>query len=578
MDPELFDDRYLPYIRPTDQPKRMNAKDPTILPERFPSPLEMFYHWESSAPEKVYLRQPINDVWHTWTWQEAGQEIRKMAAALKAMHLPLHSHIAIISKNCAHWIMCDLAIMMAGHVSVPLYPNLTAASVRQILEHCDAPLAFIGKLDNWEAMKDGVPDGVQCISFPFYGPAGYLKWEKLVFQHAPVQGNILRDDHEPGTLIYTSGSTGHPKGVMHKISNFGFASWHAVDYIKLTPAERFFSYLPMAHIGERFFVEMGSLYSGGEVWFAESVEKFQENVRAAKPTIFLGVHRIWKKIQEGIFGHMPEKRLDLLLKIPIVSGIIKKKIRKGLGFEHTRNLFTAAAPTPVELLRWYRKIGITIGEGWAMTETFGYGTASKMDNARLGAVGLPLPNAEIKLGENNEVLVRHPSVMDGYYKDAEQTRETFTEDGFLRTGDQGEFDSDGYLKLIGRTKEQFKTSKGKFVVPSPIEMKVGSSADIEMSCVTGSSLPQPIVILTLTETGKSKDKGRMAEDIAKHIHAINAGLANHEKIGKVIIIDENWTVDNNMLTPTLKLKRREVEDRYSQMYEHWYKADGFVVF
>jgi long-chain acyl-CoA synthetase len=182
----------------------------------------------------------------------------------------------------------------------------------------------------------------------------------------------------------------------------------------------------------------------------------------------------------------------------------------------------------------------------------------------------------MKLGEDGELLVKHDALMDGYYKDAEQTRESFTEDGFLRTGDRAEFDGDGYLKIIGRTKEQFKTSKGKYVVPSPIEMKVGSSADIEMSCVTGSSLPQPIVIVTLTETGKSKDKSRMAEELAKHIHAINATLDNHEKIEKVIIVDESWTVENNMLTPTLKLKRREIEDKYATQYIDWYQNKDFV--
>jgi long-chain acyl-CoA synthetase len=554
----------------------MSDNAPNFLP-KYRSPLEMFYHWESTTPDKVYLHQPINDVWHTWTWKEAGQEIRKMAAALKAMRIPLHSHIGIISKNCAHWIMCDLAIMMAGYVSVPLYPNLTAHSVRQILEHCDAPLIFIGKLDNWEVMKDGVPAGMQCISFPFYGPKGYLQWDKLVFQHQPLQGNILRDEHEPGTLIYTSGSTGMPKGVMHKISNFSFACDNAMQYMKLTSEERFFSYLPLAHIGERFFVEMGSLYSGGEVWFAESVEKFQDNVRTAKPTIFLGVHRIWKKIQEGILTYISEKRLNLLLKIPFVSRIIKKKIRKGLGFEHTHSLFTSAAPTPADLLVWYKKIGIVIAEAWAMTETFAYGTGSLMHEAKIGAAGHALPFAELKLSEDGELLVRHPSVMDGYYKDAEQTREAFTEDGFLRTGDRAAFDNDGYMKIIGRSKEQFKTSKGKFVVPTPIEMKVGSNADIEMSCVTGSSLPQPIVIITLTETGRSKDKSTMAQEIARHIHEINAGLDQHEKIEKVIILDESWTVENNMLTPTMKLKRREVEDKYAAYYNDWYSTKDFVL-
>jgi long-chain acyl-CoA synthetase len=542
-----------------------------------PSPLEMLYHWESKAPDKVFLRQPISGTWHTWTWKEAGTEIRKMAAALKAMRLPLHSNIAIISKNCAHWIMSDLAIMMAGHVSVPLYPNLTAGSVRQILDHCDAPLVFVGKLDAWDNMKAGVPEGVQCISFPFYGPRGYLPWEKLLSEHQPLQGEILRDGGEPGTLIYTSGSTGVPKGVMHKISNFSFASYHAMSYIGVNASERFFSYLPLAHIGERFFVEMGVLYSGGDVSFAESVEKFQENIRDTNPTIFLGVHRIWKKFQEGILAKLSQKKLNVLLSIPIVSNLIRKKVKQGLGFEHTTRLFTSAAPTPPDLIEWFGRLGIRIAEGYAMTETFAYSHGSLMHEARTGWAGHPLPHVQSRLGEDGEVLVKHEALMDGYYKDPEQTREMFTEDGFLRTGDRGEIDADGYLKITGRTKEIFKTSKGKYVAPSPIEMRIGSHSDVEMACVTGSSLPQPIALITLTENGKGKDRNAILAELEKHIRQINRDLDNHERIEKVVLLDENWSIENDMLTPTMKIKRREIEARYSANYDLWYNKERFVV-
>ena len=541
-----------------------------------PSPLEMLYHWESNAAEKVFLRQPINDVWHTWTWKEAGQEIRKMAAALKAMRLPLHSNIAIISKNCAHWIMIDLAIMMAGHVSVPLYPNLTAQSVRQILEHSDAPLVFVGKLDNWDGMKDGVPEGVPIISYPYYGPKGYLSWEKLISQHQPIQDNPLRDGAEPGTLIYTSGSTGTPKGVMHKISNFSFVSYHTNQFVGLKTSERFFSYLPLAHIGERFFVEMGVLYSGGDVSFTESIEKFQENIRFVKPTIFLGVHRIWKKFQDGILGKLPQKKLNLLLSIPIISGLIKKKVRKGLGFEHTVHLYTSAAPTPPELLAWFRKLGIKIAEGYAMTENFAYSHGSTMEGAKLGWTGHPMPHVKARLAEDGEVQIWHVALMDGYYKDPQLTKEAFTDDGYLRTGDRGEIDADGYLRITGRTKELFKTSKGKYVAPAPIEMQIGSHADIEMSCVTGASLPQPIALITLTENGKHRDRSQVLAELERHITEINKGLDQHEKIGKVILLDDSWTVENEMLTPTMKIKRREVEAKYAVNYDIWYQKEKFV--
>lgn len=543
----------------------------------YPTPLEMFYHWEATSPEKVFLRQPIQGEWREWTWQQAGLEIRKIAASLEAMKMPRHSHIAILSKNCAHWIMTDLAIMMAGHVSVPLYPNLTAGSIRKILEHCDAPLIFVGKLDGWASMKEGLVPGMQCVSFPYYGQDTGIKWEDLLKQHEPMREKVERADAEPGTLIYTSGSTGVPKGVMHKIGNFGFAAYNAVSYVGLTQKERFFSYLPLAHIAERFFVELGCLYSGGLISFTESLEKFPDDLRNARPTLFLGVPRIWKKFQEGILGKISQRKLNILLSLPIISGLIKKKIRQGMGFQDTWVMFTGASPIPKELLLWFRKIGFVIAEGYAMTENFAYGHGSRMEDARPGFVGHLLNHVEMRLAEDNEVQIRHQGLMDGYYREPELTREAFTEDGFLRTGDRGEVDKNGYLRIIGRTKEVFKTSKGKYVVPSPIEMRVGDHADIEMSCVTGESLPQPIVLITLTEVARGKDPSSVKASLEHHIREVNEMLDPHEKIGKAVVLAESWTIENEMLTPTLKLKRREIETRYADRYVGWYQEEGFVV-
>jgi long-chain acyl-CoA synthetase len=212
-----------------------------------------------------------------------------------------------------------------------------------------------------------------------------------------------------------------------------------------------------------------------------------------------------------------------------------------------------------------------------MTENFGYSTASKMSDAKLGAVGYALPEVELRIAADGEIQVKHEALMDGYYKDPELTREAFTDDGFLRTGDRGEIDGNGYLRITGRTKDLFKTSKGKYVAPSPIEMRIGSHADIEMSCITGSSLPQPIVLITLTDAGRTRAKNKMIEEIAEHIRQINSTLDSHEKIEKIVLINDHWTVDNDMLTPTMKLKRREVDDKYSAYYENWYGLNDFVV-
>ena len=544
---------------------------------RYLSPLEKLYEWERTTPDRVFLRQPIHGRWREWTWKQAGMEIRRLAAALRAQDLPMGSHVVLLSKNCAHWILADLAIMMAGHISVPLYPNLTAASVRQIMEHCEAPLVFVGKLDAWEQMREGIPESVRMVSFPEYGPSAGIGWDVFISGHTPLEGDIVRGDEEIGTLIYTSGSTGMPKGVMHRIGSYGFAATNAVSYIGLTSKERFFSYLPLAHIAERFFVEQGALYSGGQISFAESLDTFLENLRDARPTLFLGVPRIWKKFQEGILSKLPQRRLDVLLSIPLVSGWIKRKIRKGFGFDDTRIMYTGASPIPPELLNWYRRIGFVIAEGYAMTENFAYSFGSLIEEAKPGYVGHLLDHVELRLGAEDEIFIRHEGMMTGYYKEPEQTMASFTEDGFLRTGDRGTLDADGFLRIIGRTKELFKTSKGKYVVPGPIEMMIGEHADVEMSCVTGEALPQPIVLITLTETGKGRDRLKIREELEEHIRRINTRLDAHEKIGKVIVLEESWTIENSMLTPTLKLKRREIETCYGSFFEVWYGETDLVV-
>ncbi len=539
-------------------------------------PLEVFYHWERIKPDTIYLSQPINGRAHTWTWKQAGEEARKMASYLKSLELPPKSNIALISKNCAHWIICDLAIMMAGYVSVPLYPNLAASSIRKVLEHSEAPILFVGKLDGWASMEPGVPASVRCISFPFYPHENYEQWYDVIQDQKPVN-NTQRKGDELMTIIYTSGTTGMPKGVMQTFDSAAFAISEGAAFFNLTERERFFSYLPLAHVGERLVVELGSLYSGGTVYYAESIDSFSKNIQDAQPTAFLGVHRIWKKFQEGIHAKVPQQKLDLLLKIPVVSSLVKKKIKKGLGFTHARIIITAATPTPPELIHWYKKIGIRIIEGYSMTENFGYSHANPADRIKIGTVGITLPNSETKLGEHNEVLVRNRAAMVGYFKEPLMTKEMFTSDGFMHTGDEGHIDADGYLTITGRTKDIFKTSKGKYVVPAPIEMKICSNANLEFCCVVGTGLPQPLALVTLSENGRQLTPDLLKANLAQTLVQINATIDAHERLEKIVVIDEPWTIENGMLTPTFKLIRNTIEKKYNQHFERWYDDTERVI-
>jgi len=540
------------------------------------SPLEMLYQWEKESPNKVFMRQPIDGVYHKLTWKETAAEVRKMAAVLKGLDLPPQSKIGILSKNCMHWILTDLAIMMSGHVSIPMYPNLSANSIKQILEHSETKVLFVGKLDDYPTMKPGVPEDIYCITYPHYSHTEYDNWDDLCAKVEPITEDVVQPPDAMATIIYTSGTTGMPKGVMHKFHNFSFAATHALNTVGLDSSDRFFSYLPLCHIAEKLLVQMGSIYTGGSVDFAESLDTFAKNLSYSSPTVFLGVPRIWTKFQQGILGKLPQKKMDTLLGIPIISGLIKKKIRKGLGLNEAKNVFTGAAPTPASLIEWFAKLGINIQEAYAMTENCCYSHVTLNDKIKVGYVGAALPYCEVKLSEEDEILIKHEALMDGYYKEPELTAETFFGD-FLRTGDKGAIDSEGFLKITGRVKDLFKTSKAKYVAPAPIEMKMSVNNDIEQVCIVGTGIPQPIALLTLSEDGRGKDKGIVEAGLVETLEQMNPVLDHHEQVAKIVVLKEEWTVENGLLTPTMKVKRGDLEKIHTPKYETWYEGDGTII-
>ncbi len=546
------------------------------MAQNMKTPLEMLYQWEQNKAEEVYLKQPIGGQWHEFTWRQVGQEVRKLATAIKALGLPRGTNIGLVSKNCAHWIITDLAIMMSGHVSVPIYPNIGPDTLNYVLTHSEAPLLFVGKLDVWDKMKSGVPEGVRCVSFPKYGPEGYETWADFTKGHLPMSGTPQRSLEEVMTIIYTSGTTGKPKGVVHTFEALTFAINNALTVIKLGDNERFFSYLPMCHIAERMLVEMGSLYLGSTVYFAQSLDTFGENLAEASPTIFLGVPRIWTKFKMKLLEKMPQSRLNLLLSIPFVSSLIKKTIRKKLGLNEAKYCLTGAAPTPTALMQWFQKLDVQIQEVYGMTENCAYSHYTRKEKIRHGSTGQPMPKVDVKISEKGEILVKSVASMQGYYKQPELTEKVF-EDGYLCTGDQGEIDDGGFLRITGRVKDIFKTEKGKYVAPSPIEMKLAKNNHIEQVCVVGTGLPQPIALVVLSEGGQECDKDEVADSLSESIKNINPQLDKHERLKKVVVLKEDWTVENNLLTPTLKIKRNPIEKKYGKEYENWYETADTVV-
>ncbi|MBN8509184.1 MAG: AMP-binding protein [Burkholderiales bacterium] len=555
----------------------------SALPETLA--LQRMYQWEKSSPDKVAFTQPMGGgVVRDWTWKQAMDEVRRMAAYLKSLNFEPGTKIALLAKNSAHWMMADWAIWMAGHVSVPLYPTLAATTVRQILEHSESKLLFVGKLDVWDEMKPGVPVELPMITLPLAPPVpGAMTWDEIIAKTAPLGDSPVRPADELCTLIYTSGTTGMPKGVMQSFGTFAWSITSGLKRVHIDSNARLFSYLPLAHVAERMLLEHGALATGAHVFFAESLDTFVADVQRARPTVFFSVPRLWVKFQQGVQAKMPAEKLDRLLKLPIIRGIVKKKILTGLGLDKVQWAAGGAAPMPTALLDWYLKLGLQIIEAYGMTENCALSHATVLGKPRPGTVGPPYDGVQCRIDKDSgEIQIKGECLMLGYYKQPEATKATFTDDGWLKTGDKGSIDAEGNLKITGRVKDLFKTGKGKYVAPAPIEDKLATHVAIEACCVTGANLGQPLGLLMLNAeaTAKARDAaGRSALEasLAEHLKAVNAQLDPHEQMDCLVITAEAWSVENDILTPTMKVKRNRIEDRFAANYETWVASRKKVV-
>jgi long-chain acyl-CoA synthetase len=541
------------------------------------TPLLQFLKWEREVPNDLFLRQPYQGEWRNWTFEQAGEEIRKVAAGLKRLNLPNRSNVAILSKNCAQWIMADLAIMMAGHISVPLYATLTAPSIQQILEHSESKAIIIGKLDQYKAQQEGIPAGVIRIGMELYGIQEDHSWEKMLAAEKPTTDVAAWSPDELLTIMYTSGTTGKPKGVMHSAGNFDAIINVATSDLNLPMRPKLFSYLPISHIAERLGVEMIGIYRGGMFSFAETLESFPKNLADTQPDLFFAVPRIWAKFREKISEKLPPKKLDTLLSIPIINHVIRKSIKKKLGLSKATHIYSGAAPISVDMLEWFNKIGVTIYQAIGMTEDCIYSHFNRAGANRFGTVGKALTGLQFKIADDGEMRIKTPSLMKGYYKEPELTAASFDEEGFLKTGDKAEKDQDGFVTIVGRVKDQFKTDKGKYVSPAPIEMMLLANQDIEQACVVGMGIPQPIALVVLSALGKAKSKEDIALSLTNSLNEVNPNLESYEKLEKMVIMKDDWTMENGLITPTLKVKRNEVEKIHIPKYPTWYHTQPGVV-
>ncbi|WP_420807498.1 AMP-binding protein [Alteromonas flava] len=542
----------------------------TTMTQNPTSPLSMLYKWEQENPDLVYLKQPVDGVVKDYTWSDVGQLVRRAANRLVSMDLEPGSRICILSKNCMEWFVADLAIMMAGHVSVPIFATAGHSTIEYVLNHSDTKLIFVGKLDDTENQIKAIPDNIKSVAFPYPGIDVDMQWQEFM-DIEPLEGqpNIEMDDM--ATIIYTSGSTGKPKGVVHTFNTICWAAQNSLTALTVSKDDRVLSYLPLAHITERVLVELASIYSSMQVSFVESLDTFQRDVVACQPTLFISVPRLWTKFQMGILAKMPQKKLNLLLSIPIVKGAIARKIRQGLGIDQARLWASGSAPLAPAVIRWFERIGVKISEGWGMTENCAYGTSSvPYRTDKVGCIGHAYDGVNIRISDEGEIQVKSPCNMKEYYLEPEKTAEAFTEDGWLRTGDKGTIDNDGYVRITGRLKDIFKTAKGKYVTPAPIEAKIMENPIVEQVCVTGTNLPQPIALLVLSAEAANESREEVESALLATLEKVNGELESHQRLDRVVVMQEEWSIENDLLTPTLKVKRHVLEERFQDVIQKKY--------
>ncbi|MEN9377019.1 MAG: hypothetical protein RL710_2176 [Pseudomonadota bacterium] len=550
--------------------------------------LDFVFQHEVKRANQVFLTQPTGGGQTVdYTWHQMMDQARRMATHLKAQGFEPGARIAILSKNCAHFFMAELAIWMAGGTTVAIFPTETASTVAYVLEHSGASLLFVGKLDTWEQQKSGVPAGLPCIAFPLAPKTNYPTWDAIVAKATPLAGKVRRAPTDIALLMYTSGSTGTPKGVMH---SFAAATAAAIGFARYIQREmgadapiRLLSYLPLAHIFERALIECASLVAGSpHIFFADSLDTFLVDLNRARPTCFVSVPRLWLKFQQGVFAKMPPQKLDRLLGIPLLGRLVARKVLKGLGLNEVKLAASGSAPIPPALIDWYRRLGLNLMEGYGMTEDFAYSHSSTPILTAPGCVGAPMEGVKVRLSEEGEILIKSPGQLVGYYKRPDLDAEVFTEDGYFRTGDKGERSANGVLKLTGRVKELFKTAKGKYVAPAPIENKFNANPLIEMTMVSGVGQPSAYAMVVLAENirpkvGDAAVRAQVEKELTDLLKTVNSTLADYEKLQMVVIAREPWSIENGMLTPTMKIRRNRIETATEAQVESWYAQSGKVL-
>ena len=519
-------------------------------------------HWVDVCADDAWLRDRHGDEITEWTWKQAQDRVYALAAWQEANLAGPGAKIGILSRNCAHWFMADLGSIAAGNVTIPMFTTLPGETAKYVMDFTGMELLFVGQTDNWDQVSEVLPEGIRLVALPGVEiEQEHLSWNDII---EPNLGKRPAHEAQPDELVsivFTSGTTGVPKGVLQTHDSNIKPINRFKQAFELPDRARYFSYLPLSHIAERQIVEYASLLNGGNVYFNENPLTLLRDLPACRPHMMFGPPRVWEQLQQVILGHLggQEAVEKALVDDPVGTG---KQVRDMLGLDEAIYMLTAAAPTPPALIHWYEQFGLTLMEGFGQTEAMGLLANSKEDR-RIGSIGKPVGEVEIRLTAEDELCCKAEGLSPGYYKMPEKTAETFVE-GWVHTGDKARIDEDGYVYITGRVKDYFKTIQGKFVAPTPIENEFAKNAHTEQICLLGRGYSKTVMVCVLSGLAQQAEQDTIEAELLEAAQQVNDGVDKHARIGAVIISRDPWTIDNGMLTPTLKIRREKIESRFGE--------------
>lgn len=523
---------------------------------------EYLDQWNEQCPDQTWLRERTGDELRDWSWTESHREINALATWLE-QNLEGNGHrIGILSKNCPHWYFADLGSITAGNVVVPMFTTLPGETADYVMSFTEMKLLFVGETENWDQVRQVLPEDIQLVCLPGVElEEDHLRWEDIVAPHRGSRPEYQCQPDDLVSLVFTSGTTGVPKGVMQTHSSNIIPVVRFNDAFGADEGARYFSYLPLSHIAERQIVEGSSLINRGEVYFNENLGTLLRDLPDCRPNIMFGPPRVWEQLQQGIIAQFgSQDAIDAALEAD--SEGIGAIVREKLGLDQAGYLLTAAAPTPPALIHWYDRFGICLMEGFGQTECMGP-IVSSSDERRVGSIGKAMPGVEIRISENDELQVKADGCSPGYYNMPEKTAETFV-DGWIYTGDKVKIDEDGFYYITGRVKDYFKTIQGKFVAPTPMENIFAENPHTEQICLLGRGYSKTVMTCVLSALAQQQPREAVEAVLRERVAAVNAECEKHARIGALIVSTEPWSIENGILTPTMKIRRERVEGLFGE--------------